>query len=271
MGHQESFNRAVTLLREARRVVVFTGAGVSAESGIDTFRDDGGLWSEFPPEIFATRQGLLHALRREPETVARFLFKLIHPVARAEANTAHRAIADLERHVPVTVVTQNVDRLHHDAGSTTVREIHGSLFEIVTTGGRFVRLLDRAQLLDIATKLETVTGGLRDLPKLARAIAPMMTLSLGGLTRPRIVLFGEPLAEPDWTQAGEDARACDLMLIVGTSGLVQPAASLPEVARDQGAKLITIDPTATLSSDVWLEGSACEWVLPLVQSLDEDR
>src|SRR5262245_29474469 len=132
MSDTETLARAASWLRGARRIAVFTGAGVSAESGIPTFRDDSGLWQKFPPEQFACWDGLLKTALTEPRQLAEFLVAVIEPIAQAQPNPGHRAIADLEKHVPVTVITQNVDGLHQEAGSTTVREVHGSFFEVVT-------------------------------------------------------------------------------------------------------------------------------------------
>src|SRR5262245_19479436 len=117
---------AANALRRARHVVVFTGAGVSAESGIPTFRDAGGFWQEFPPEEFANWAGLLKIAALHPHRLAEFLLAVIEPIAAARPNAAHRAIADLERHMNVTVVTQNIDALHQAGGSTVVKEVHGT-------------------------------------------------------------------------------------------------------------------------------------------------
>src|SRR5262249_44213642 len=136
--NQNTFSEAVNCLRRAERVVIFTGAGVSAESGIPTFRDAGGLWQKFPPEQFASWAGLLRTALLDPARLAEFLAAVLEPVAVAKPNPGHHAIAALEKHVLTTVVTQNVDGLHQEAGSTRVREIHGTFFEIVTWQGRFL-------------------------------------------------------------------------------------------------------------------------------------
>jgi NAD-dependent deacetylase len=138
------------MLRNAREVVVFTGAGVSAESGIATFRDEDGFWQRFPPEDFANWAGLLKTAAVHPRRFTEFLLAVLEPIARADPNAGHRAIAALEQHVNVTVVTQNIDGLHQAAGSTVVKEIHGTLFELVSTpGNRFLRLVTRGELLEI--------------------------------------------------------------------------------------------------------------------------
>lgn len=256
----ELLAEAAECLRRARKLVVFTGAGISVESGIDTFRDDAGLWQRFPPEQFANWPGLLSAAVWQPRRLAEFLHAVLGPVADAQPNAAHVAIAQAEKHVNVTVITQNVDRLHQEAGSTTVREIHGSLFEVVTVRGRFVRLLSRADMRRIAARLEGCTRGWFALPRLALAVRPLVGLSIHGLVRPRAVLFNEWLAEPEWTDSERDAAACEVMLVVGTSGVVLPAAMLPYTARDHGATVIAVDPTDGGIADLWLRGNAAEIV-----------
>jgi len=133
----------------------------------------------------------------------------------------------MEKHVGVTVVTQNIDNLHQEAGSTIVYEVHGSLFEIVTRRGRFVRLLSRPELLHMAEALDQARRGWLVLPRVLLAIRPMAGLGLRGLHLPRLVLFGDAMAEPAWSKALEVARRCDCMIQVGTSGMVLPAAMLP--------------------------------------------
>src|SRR5687767_2351208 len=127
---ENALRQAAEMLRRARKVCVFTGAGVSAESGIPTFRDDSGLWREYPPERFAHWKGLIKEAWQRPEQVARFLLGVFEPIAQAVPNAAHQAIARLGDHVTATVITQNIDQLHQDAGSVRVREVHGSLFKI---------------------------------------------------------------------------------------------------------------------------------------------
>ena len=248
-------------LRSAERVVIFTGAGVSAESGIDTFRDDGGLWDEFAPEQFATWSGLINTAMRSPRKCASFMHRLLAPIAMAQPNAAHRAIARAEQSIAMTVVTQNVDGLHQEAGSTIVREIHGSLLEIVTTKRRFVRLLARSQLATITSHLQKATRSPLALVRMLHAIRPMAGLGARGFFRPSAVLFGEALKEPAWTAALDDCDRCDVMLVIGTSGLVLPAAMLPARARAAGATIIVIDPAEPTNADIWFECTACA-VLP---------
>jgi NAD-dependent deacetylase len=262
---------AADILRNARHVVVFTGAGVSAESGIATFRDADGFWQRFPPEEFANWAGLLKTAAAEPRRFADFLLAVLEPVASAVPNAAHRAIADLERHVNVTVVTQNIDGLHRAAGNTVVKEIHGTLFELVSAAtGRFVRLVDRSELREIVAAVRAARDSALVAARLPLAIQPIFGPGAGGFHRPNIVLFGDAMAQPAWNDALEAARACDVLLAVGTSGIVYPAATIPIEAKAHGAMLINIDPQEP-GGDVWLRGTACEIVPELVRAALDRR
>lgn len=247
--------QAALWLREARHAVVFTGAGASAESGIPTFRDPGGLWDRFPPEQFATPEGLVALLSTDPRRVAEFILGLVEPVATASPNAGHVAVAAMQRHTRVTVVTQNIDGLHQDAGSTEVREVHGSLFEIVTIEGRHIGRIGRSDLRRVAAALRQSLQGSFTATTAFDAVKPILGFGPDGAYRPNIVLFGEPMAEPDWTAAREAVIKCDCFISVGTSGAVYPAAMLPEQAESCGAKLIAIGPEQT-PSHVWLRGTA---------------
>src|SRR5262249_28786400 len=152
--------------------------------------------------------------------------------------------------------TQNVDGLHQQAGSRTVREIHGSFFRVVTLRGRHLRELSKPELANMAERLQHVQRGWLRLPRLMWNVRPMLGFGVRGIHRPAIVLFGEGMAQPEWDQAQEDARTCDVMLVVGTSANVWPAAELPTWARQQGAKVITVDPSEPGRGHIWLPGKA---------------
>jgi len=261
----ETFNTAAWRLREAKRVVVFTGAGVSAESGIPTFRDDGGFWTEFPPETYATWGGIAMAAAKEPKRLAAFLHAVIAPIADAEPNAAHQAIADIEQYKTVEVITQNIDGLHQRAGSIRVHEIHGTIYEIVSADGRTRRkTLRREQLQKIAERLRSAKEGGMSLARLLAAVSRIAGIGLRGVYRPNIVLFGDALADPAWPNAMNAVEQCDCLLSVGTSGLVMPAAMIPSTARAAGAKVITIDPNEG-DGDNWLRGKAGDLLPRLVQ------
>ncbi|UQU68339.1 NAD-dependent deacylase [Couchioplanes caeruleus] len=230
--------RARGLLADARRVVVFTGAGVSAESGIPTFRDAlTGLWERFDARALATPR----AFRTDPALVWGWYEWRRTLVGRAHPNPAHHAVAGIPGAV---VVTQNVDDLHERAGSADVVHLHGSLFE--------PRCADCGEPWPLPTDPA-------DEPEEGRRLPPPRCARCSGPVRPGVVWFGEALPEAALERAVEVAAACDLMLTIGTSGLVYPAAELPHVAARAGAAVIQINPQPTALdpvADVNLHGPA---------------
>ncbi len=248
--------RAAGWLSSARHVVAFTGAGISQESGIGTFRDAGGLWEEFPPQVFATMQGIMAKAVRDPRRVARFLRAVLGPIALASPNAGHRALVHLQN---VVVVTQNVDRLHQEAGSVVVHEVHVSLFEVLEGARR--RVLTKSDLRRILAGLDDVETSRLPHARLVQAMRPMLGVS----RRPRVVLFGESLIEPDWMEARHAVEEADVLLAIGTSGAVMPAAALPAITSAAGAKVIGVGPVVG-DADLWLQGMAGD-VLPALMKL----
>jgi NAD-dependent deacetylase len=216
-----------TLLR-AGHVVVFTGAGVSAESGIPTFRDAlTGLWENFDPERLATPAAFL----RDPSLVWGWYEWRRKMVMQAQPNPAHQAIARLASLVPrLTVITQNVDDLHERAGSTGVIHLHGSFF---------------APRCFTCCQAHEFPAAVPDEPDGGRRLDPPRCAHCGDRVRPGVVWFGESLPEQSFRQATEAARACDVMFSIGTSAVVYPAAALPFEAANAGATVIQVNPTAT--------------------------
>lgn len=195
-------------------LVVSSGAGISAESGISTFRDAGGLWENYPVMDVASATGF----RRNPELVHRFYNERRKALLKARPNAAHRALVDLERDFDVYVITQNVDDLHERAGSSHVLHLHGELMKI-----RSVTDPDYVETLDI-DHLETT---------------PATRGSNGQLMRPHIVFFEEPV--PNIEPAIELVRRADVFVVVGTSLVVYPAAGLMQFVRP-GVPVYYIDP-----------------------------
>jgi NAD-dependent deacetylase len=238
----DAFLPAAEALRSATRLVVFTGAGVSKESGIATFREpETGLWSRYDPMELATPEAYL----RDPAFVWTWYEHRFAAAAAAEPNPGHRAIAELERFVPrVSVVTQNIDGLHQRAGSSDVVELHGSMhrFRCLRAGH--------------------VTMGFEELAR--RPEKPPRCHACGDLLRPDVVWFGEELPFEALERAQQLSAACDVMLVVGTSGVVFPAAAMPLIAAISGATVIDVnpDPDALAESvTFFLQGPGAE-VLP---------
>jgi NAD-dependent deacetylase len=207
----------VERLRTARHVAVLTGAGVSAESGVPTFRDaQTGLWAQYNPQDLATPE----AFQRDPKLVWEWYAWRRELVGRADPNPAHVALAELERRVPTfTLITQNVDGLHRRAGSQNVIELHGNI-------ARTKRWTDGA----IVEHWED-TGEV-----------PPRCPQTGSLLRPDVVWFGEMLPRDALERAGAATQDCDLFLSIGTSGQVEPAASMPYWALQSGATVAIINP-----------------------------
>ncbi len=255
------------LLARAQSVAFFTGAGASQESGIDTFRDDGGFWDRYPLDDFATLTGLLKTGTTAPERVADFLIDVFEPVAQAAPNPGHRAVAALQPHKDVAVITQNVDGLHQAAGSTTVYEIHGSLFSVVDDAGHVVRRLQRPDLQRLVARLRRARTRRFKLLRLLRAVWPILSLTPTGRLRrrPSVVLFGEGLREPDWTLARHAVHDADVLVVVGTSGEVAPANQLPLLARSERTPVIGIG-LEPGPFDIWLQGRSAKWLPALVEN-----
>jgi NAD-dependent deacetylase len=237
MSEVSLLQRAADMLRRARALAVLTGAGVSAESGVPTFRGPDGLWQGVRPEEVATPE----AFARDP----RFVW-----VTAVEPNPAHHALAALERRFDLfTLITQNVDGLHRRAGSRNVVEVHGNIWRVRCTG--------------CAGVFDKTGVTLPDLPKCE---------SCGALLRPDVVWFGEALDSETWSAAMHATVACDCLLSVGTSALVYPAAGLADVARRVGAGIVEVNLEATPASrlaDVALHGKAGEILPTLVNCLDK--
>jgi NAD-dependent deacetylase len=241
--------RAREAIAGARSIVVLTGAGISAESGIPTFRDAmSGLWERFRPEELATPE----AFRRDPRTVWAWYAWRRERLASVAPNPGHWALARLERHAAARgakflLVTQNVDGLHAAAGNHAMVELHGNI--------RRVKCFERGHPAS-----EWPEGG----------DGPPPCAVCGSPLRPDVVWFGETLPEAALAAAVEAATGCDLLLSIGTSGLVEPAACLAYAALQNGARVIEVNPHATaLAAHAWLAfaGKAGE-VLPRLVPLE---
>lgn len=212
--------------RTAERAVVFSGAGVSKESGLDTFRGAGGLWERMRPEELATPQ----AFRREPAKVWQWYGWRYDTAVGARPNPAHLAFAEWESLFPhCVVVTQNVDGLHRRAGSRNLLEVHGTILDARCERCHRVRDMGEA---------------------LAESRQEPPVCACGGRFRPNVVWFGENLDQSVLSRAASAAESCDLFVSVGTSSTVYPAAGLIEVAHRAGACFVEVNPEPTPFSDM---------------------
>lgn len=239
--------QAADWIASARSVVALTGAGVSAESGLSTFRDpEEGLWSKYDPMELAT----IDAFNKDPELVTRWYHWRFTKARDVEPNPGHHALAAIEAATPAfALITQNIDGLHQRAGSTNVVEIHGS----------------------ILTWRCTETGDETPLDELSFDEFPIPSKQ-GGLMRPCVVWFGEQLPEHALRASFEALASCDLFLSIGTSATVQPAASFIEIAREAGARTIEInrDPTPLSSAvDLAIQGASGDILPRVVAALND--
>jgi NAD-dependent deacetylase len=212
--------QAVADIAAAKMVVALTGAGISVESGIPPFRGKGGLWEKYDPMEVAHIESFL----RDPAKVWNILIKEMKDIVdQARPNDCHNGLAKLEELGKLkTIITQNVDGLHQMAGNTDVIEFHGNFAS--------------HRCMDCNTHYETNRVDITQIPPRCRC---------GGILRPNAVFFGEMIPQEALWRSRQVSRDCDLMLVVGTSAVVQPASLMPLIAKESGAKVIEVNPEST--------------------------
>jgi NAD-dependent deacetylase len=256
MDMEQQLQEAARKLASAKKLVITTGAGVSKESGVPTFRDAmDGLWSKYDPQELATPQ----AFQRNPKLVWDWYWYRRELVAKTQPNPGHYALAELQSLLPdVLLVTQNVDHHHQQAGSTDVVTLHGSLFDYKCSAN--------CQGTPTPIDLDTLTWSAEDVP-------PSCPHCGMGKVRPDVVWFGEGLPEANLRRAMEAARTCDAMIIVGTSNVVYPAAHLPLEAMKNYAYVVEVNPVPTDYSEhvsVYLQGKSGEVLPKLVDAIKKE-
>ena len=204
-------------LKKAKKIVFVTGAGISQESGIPTFRGNDGLWRNYNPMKLAT----IDAFYDNPKLVWEWYNERRQNIFAAKPNLGHKAIAELENFSEVIILTQNIDGLHQIAGSSKVLELHGSIVKIKCT---------------VCDYKDEILTEFSDIPPLCKC---------GNILRPDVVWFGEGLPQDVWEEAINHANSCDVMIIAGTSLVVSPANTLPIYAKQNNAILIEINPDET--------------------------
>ena len=214
------FESVTDKLQKAKKIVFVTGAGISQESGIPTFRGNDGLWKKYDPMKLAT----IDAFYQDPKLVWEWYEDRRKNILASKPNPGHRAIADLAKFKDVCILTQNIDGLHQRAGSRNVLELHGSIITIKCTVCNFK---------------DKITNSFSEVPPLCKC---------GNVLRPDVVWFGEPLPQDVWGEAMTQASLCDVMVVVGTSLSVSPANMLPTYAKQNGALIIEVNPEETSMS-----------------------
>lgn len=243
----ELVQRAVQDLADAGHAIALTGAGISVESGIPPFRGKGGVWEKIDPMEYAT----IEAFLRDPGKVWDVLIKAMTAlVGKAQPNAAHLALARLEKlGIVQTIITQNVDGLHQKAGNTDVIEFHGNF--------AWQRCMECRQ------RIPTVEINLERIPP---------RCSCGGILRPECIFFGEMIPPQHLARSQALASRCDVMLVIGTSAVVQPAAYIPVIAKQSGAVVIEINaeptPLSDQVSDYRIAGSAGAVTTQIVAGLE---
>lgn len=215
------FESITDILLDSKKIVFVTGAGISHESGIPTFRGKDGLWRKYDSMQLAT----IDAFYNNPKLIWEWYEERRKNILNSKPNPGHFAIAELEKYKKVVVLTQNIDGLHQRAGSTNVRELHGSIIRIKCTVCDFKD--------EILTSFESL---------------PPKCKKCNNILRPDVVWFGESLPQDVWNQAIVESNSCEVMIIAGTSLVVSPANTLPLYAKQNNAILIEVNPEQTQMS-----------------------
>ncbi len=244
------YAQAASIIRKSKRCVAFTGAGISVESGIPPFRGENGLWNKYDPATFDI-QYFYNNTRQSWEVIRDVFYSLF---GRVRPNAAHYALAELEAEGRLSaVITQNVDNLHHEAGSRTVHEFHGSLKKLVCLGCHAEYMISQVDL----------------------DILPPECEKCGGILKPKVVFFGEAIAEPAASNSFNEAEKADCFILIGTTGTVAPANMIPARAKANGAKIIEINPykseyTGSVT-DIFLEDRAVAAMERLMEEIDNQK
>lgn len=222
------------------KVVCMTGAGVSAESGIPTFRGKGGLWEKYDPETYAYPEGLIRVLQEEPSKFADFVIDFYSMLLMAHPNPAHAALAFLEKQQVLSgLITQNIDNLHQEAGSRNCIELHGNATRLRCMGCARKLTVEKDRLREMTRLLFRRRDSRRGVLEILSRYFPRC--GCGSRFRIDVVLFGEMLPEGEMSRATQALEDCRALLLVGTSLAVYPAAGLPAYARERGVPIIEIN------------------------------
>ena len=236
---------AALLIKKAKKVSALTGAGISAESGIAPFRGSNGIWKKYDPEEYAH----IDSFMNNPAKVWKMISELLDIIFKAEPNKGHLCLSAMEKSGCLySIITQNVDGLHQAAGSRNVIEFHGNNMLLIC--------------MACGKKIKTEKEIYRKIPPLCPC---------GGILRPDVVFFGEPIPQRAITESFAEAKSCDVMLVIGTSAVVTPAAEIPIIAKENGAKIIEINIESTPLTDavanISIFGKAGEILPEIVKNL----
>ena len=242
------YARAAQVIKSSKRCVAFTGAGISVESGIPPFRGENGLWNKYDPKTFDIQYFYDHT-KQSWEVIRKIFYDLF---GKVRPNAAHYALAELEAGTLLSsVITQNVDNLHFDAGSKIVHEFHGSLKTLVCLNCRAKYKISEIDL----------------------NILPPVCKKCDGILKPDVIFFGEAIPEPASINAFGETRKADCFILIGTTGTVAPANTIPLAAKSNGAGIIEINPHRSeytaLVTDIFLEEKATTAMEKLMEEIDK--
>lgn len=246
MLREEELGRLAWDIVNSKKVVALSGAGMSVESNIASFRGEGGLWEKYNPEEYAH----ISTLRHEPEKAWILLREMQKEIMKAKPNKGHYALAEMERIGCLSsIITQNVDGLHHLAGNKEIIEFHGNLQSVLC--------------MDCGDRVPSTEISLDDIPPRCE--------KCNGPLKPDAVFFGEAIPSAALSRANQESRTCSLMLVIGTSAVVYPAATMPEIAKGAGATVVEINPSETpltgIVSDYIVKGPSGETLQKVVEAV----
>jgi len=244
-----NIEKTVEVLENAKHITAFTGAGISVESGIPSYRGEGGLWTKYDTKVLE-----LNYFKNNPKDAWKVIREIFYEYfGKAKPNPAHLQLAEMEKQGKLkAIITQNIDNLHYEAGSKNVHEFHGNSKVMICTK---------------CTKKHKVENV--NLNKL-----PPKCSDCGGLLKPDFIFFGEGIPQEAYEKSFAEANKADVFILIGVTGLIEPAASIPRLAKQNGAKIIEINPQRTAYTDsitdVFLQGKAGEIMTQLTKILFED-
>jgi len=242
------YTEAAKIIKSSKRCVAFTGAGISVESGIPPFRGKNGLWNKYDPQTFDIEYFYSNT-KQSWEVIREIFYDLL---GKVKPNAAHYSLVELEaNNMLSSVITQNVDNLHYDAGSNVVHEFHGSLKSLVCLKCRAKYKISQIDL----------------------NILPPVCEKCDGILKPDVIFFGEAIPEPASTHSFNEAKKADCFILIGTTGTVAPANSIPSIAKSNGAEIIEINPYASeytsSVTDIFLEEKAGVAMEKLMEEIDK--
>jgi NAD-dependent deacetylase len=238
----------ISIIKEGK-VVAFCGAGISQESGVPTFRDEGGLWEKYNPQVYGTMEGIISLILSQPTKVRDFIVEICQTLIRAKPNYAHFGLKELEeRRYLKGIITQNIDDLHYQAGSKDIAEIHGNVYKFICSRCNFSFKKNKEEVVEFINLLKEREKR-RDI---VREIIKFMgkCSKCGRRMKSSIVFFGQSLPQDEIQKSYLYLKEAKLVLCIGTSGEVYPAAHLPFYAKERGVKLAVINRNSTLLDDV---------------------